>query len=55
MYCLQSRWKQEGKYLVYYGLRCVTQCPENALQFSCGSVLRWYLRKPRQTETVLYL
>ena len=36
-------------------LRCVTQCPENALQFSCCSVLRWYLRKPRQTETVLYL
>ena len=36
-------------------LRCVSQCPEEALQFSCGPVLRWYLRKPRQTETVLYL
>ena len=36
-------------------LRCVTRCPESALRFSCGPVLRWYLRKPRQTETVLYL
>ena len=36
-------------------LRCVGECPQKALSFSCHPVLRWYLRKPRQQETVLYL
>lgn len=35
-------------------LRCVYECPEKALSFSCHPVLRWYLRKPRQTQTVIY-
>lgn len=36
-------------------LRCVYECPEKALTFVCHPVLRWYLHKPRQTGTVLYL
>ena len=36
-------------------LRCVKVCPVHALVFSCTPVLRWYLRTPKQTQTVIYL
>ena len=36
-------------------LRCVAQCPNGAISFTCGPVLRRYLRKPRKCETVIFL
>lgn len=36
-------------------LRCVRECPSQALEAEPGPVLRWYLRKKRRTDYVMYL
>ncbi len=36
-------------------LRCVYQCPENALRFRLHPILKWYLRKSRNHTVTVYL
>lgn len=36
-------------------LRCVVECPKKAIRVSYHPLLRWYLRKPKQEEWILYL
>lgn len=36
-------------------LRCAAECPKQAIQVNCHPLLRFYLRKSRQNEWILYL